>query len=125
MAQAQGSKARLVYEIESTFGRTPGGTASKKMFFRNESLAEKIELISSESLRGNRNPLKPVRGIRDVSGSISFEMAPQVGTILRAALGANTTTGSGPYTHTMKIGDLPSLTVEKGFTDLGQYLVFN
>ncbi|NPU85553.1 MAG: hypothetical protein HPY65_13835 [Syntrophaceae bacterium] len=125
MAQAKGSKGRLGYQEETAFGIMPASFALKNLYFVSESLSEKINAITSDVIRDSRNPVMPVRGNRDVSGTIKTQLAPSLGTLLRAALGANTTTGaSSPYTHTMKVGDLPSLFFEKGFTDLGAYLLF-
>ncbi|MEW6263382.1 MAG: phage tail tube protein [Thermodesulfobacteriota bacterium] len=126
MTQAMGVSGRLAYQVETTFKITPATPALKLAYFLSESLGEKINLVTSQVIRSNRNPTKPVRGNRDASGALKTELAPSLGTLLKAALGSNTTTGAGsPYTHTMKIGSLPSLTFEKGFTDLGQYLLFN
>lgn len=125
MAQARGSKGRMGYQVETSFATMPTTPDLKLLYFENESLQEKINTITSQIIRDNRNPVAPVRGNRDVSGTINTQLAPNIGTLLRAALGANTTTGStSPYTHTMKVGDLPSLIVEKGFTDLGKYLLY-
>lgn len=125
MSQARGSKAKMGYMVETTFATMPTTPALNLLYFENESLQEKINTITSQIIRDSRNPVAPVRGNRDVSGSIKTQLCPNIGTLLRAALGANTTTGAGsPYTHTMKVGDLPSLLFEKGFTDLGKYLLY-
>lgn len=126
MAQAQGWLGQLAFQVESTYGVTPTAPDMKKIYIKSESLREADSLETSQVLRGSRNAIKPVRGNRDVSGSISTELSPQMGTLLKACLGANTTTGGGsPYTHTMKVGALSSFTLEKGFTDIGAYLLFN
>jgi hypothetical protein len=125
MTQAMGSNSKVGYEIETAFGVVNASPALKTLYFTNESIGEKINQITSQVIRSNRNPTKPVRGNRDVSGAISTELAPGLGTLLRAALGANTTTGAGsPYTHTIKVGALPSLMFEKAFTDLSLYYLF-
>lgn len=124
MSQAQGVKGRVGYMIETTLGVVPT-PALKTLYFLNESVKESINLVTSMVLRDNRNPTKPVRGNRDVAGGFKTELAPGLGTLLRAALGSVSTSGAeSPYTHTIKIGDLPSLTVEKGFSDLGLWMVF-
>jgi len=125
MPQARGSKGKMGYQVETTFAAMPDTPALNLLYFENESIQEKINTITSQIIRDSRNPVAPVRGNRDVSGSIKTQLCPNIGTLLRAALGSNTTTGaSSPYTHTMKVGDLPSLLMEKGFTDLGKYLLY-
>lgn len=124
MPQARGSKGRMGYMVETAFATMPTTPALNLLYFENESLKESINTITSQIIRDSRNPVAPVRGNRDVSGSIKTQLCPNIGTLLKAAIGSNTTTGSGPYTHTIKVGDLPSLLFEKGFTDLGKYLLY-
>jgi len=71
--------------------------------------------------------VKPWRGNKAVGGGIPLNLqAYQLGTLLKGALGAVTTTGTGPYTHVIKVGQsLPSFVVEKGFTDIGKYFKYN
>jgi hypothetical protein len=65
-------------------------------------------------------------GNKDVSGSLKVELQAYIALLFKAAMGSLTTTGTGPYVHTMKIGSsLPSLLIEKGFTDIGQYFKYN
>ncbi len=125
MTQAMGTKARLAYQMETSFGVTPASPALKLCYFLSESLQEKIGLSTSQVIRDSRNPTKPVRGNRDAGGGLRTEMAPQLGTLLKATLGVDTPSGqSSPYTHTITVGDLPSLIFEKQFTDIGAYLLF-
>lgn len=126
MAQAKGSKAQLSFQKETIFGRTPTTQATRLLYFVSESLGERINLMTSSVIRGNRNPTKPVRGNRAMSGSVKTELAPSIGQLLYGALGGYTAPGGGtPFTHTIKIGNLPSFSFEKGFTDLGLYFMFN
>lgn len=123
--QAQGVSAAVGYQTETTFGVVPAAPALKNLFFLSESIGEKVALETSQIIRSNRNPTKAVRGNRDVSGSIKTELTPQMGTLLKGALGVSTPSGAqSPYTHTIKVGALPSFVFEKGFTDLAQYLLF-
>lgn len=126
MAHAMGSNSRLAYQRETTFGITPTSIDMRTLYFLNESLQEKTDLVTSQVIRGNRNPTKPVRGNRSVGGSIKTELAPSLGPLFRGVMGSLTTTGAGtPYTHTLKVGDLPSFTFEKGFPDIPAYSLFN
>jgi hypothetical protein len=127
MAQAKGTKAKIGYMAETAFATMPVSPALKLLYFVSESMQEKMNLITSQVLRDNRNPTLPVRGNRDVSGGFRTELAPQLGTLLYAALGAKTSTptASPSYnTHVLKVGDLPSLVIEKAFTDLPRYLLY-
>lgn len=126
MAQAQGSKGQIIYQEETTYKTDPVTPDCTLLHFKNESLKSSRNLISSDTIRGDRNASKPILGNKDVSGGISLELQAYIGTLLKAAMGSNTTTGTGPYVHTMKIGSsLPSLLIEKGFTDIGQYFKYN
>lgn len=125
MPQAMGSNSKIGYEVETSFGAVNATPALKTLYFLQESIGEKINQMASQVIRGNRNPTKPVRGQRDVSGSFSTELAPGLGTLLKAALGTSTPSGEvAPYTHTIKVAALPSLMFEKCFTDLGYYYLF-
>ena len=125
MAQAKGIKAQIGYMVETTFGVMPASPALKLLYFLSESVSEKMNLITSQVIRDNRNPTLPVRGNRDVSGGFRTELAPQLGTLLYFALGAKQSTSVSPYyEHVLKVGDLPSFMLEKGFTDLPRYLLY-
>lgn len=128
MPQAQGAQGRFTYVQESAWGVTPGSPAMKllKAAVYGESLGGDIEELISNSINSNR-AVEAVRGGKiDVKGAIPIEAAALgLGTIFKNILGSNTTTGAGPYVHTMKRGALPAgLTLEKGFTDLAQYFKF-
>ena len=127
MAQATGSNAKLIYDVETAFGTTPASPAAVLAYFKEEGFAQDIDLITSSVLSGNRNPSAPVSGNRSVKGSITTELAPfGQGVFLKHLMGSLTTSGTTNYTHTFKIGALPtSLCFEKGFTDLGKYFLYN
>lgn len=127
MTMASGAQARLIYAKETSFGVTPNPVGAIDLPYRSETLTGKRQLIKSTVIRSNRNPVKPRKGNLDVSGSIATDLDPFMGTILKHIFGSATTTGEGTNkTHTFKIGSLPTgLTIEKGFQDVGRYLVFN
>jgi len=120
MPQALGSRGRIIYQPETVFKQVPTpGASCQLLYFKSESLRLSRNLISSETLRGNRNPTKPAAGAVDVAGSIVVEMQAYITSLFKATLGACNTVGS---THTFTIGnELPSLFMEKGFTDLALY----
>lgn len=118
MAQAQGSKSRILMDSETTFA-TIANTAPTLVPFVSESLRMNRNLIDSKTLRANRNPQKPARGNKDVSGDITVELDPYMGKLFYHALGTFTVSGTSPYSHTFTISDLPTgFTIEKQFTDL-------
>ena len=127
MPQITGSNCKLIYDIETTFGTTPGVPAAILAYFKDEGFAQDIEQISSNIIRGNRNPTSPFTGNRSVKGSLSTELAPfGQAVLLKHLMGSVTTTGTTNYTHVFKIGALPvGLCFEKQVTDLGKYFLYN
>ncbi|MDY0212553.1 MAG: phage tail tube protein [Desulfuromonadaceae bacterium] len=128
MGQVTGSNCRLVYDAETVFGTTPTTPAAIVAYFKDEGFAQDIEQITSNIIRGNRNPTTPFTGNRSVKGSMSSELAPYgQALLLKHLLGSVETAGdTAPYTHVFKIAKLPtSLCFEKQFTDLGKYFLYN
>lgn len=126
--QARGSKAKIIYDIETTFKTTRSPADAHVLPFASESLRMSRNLIDSKTIRGNRNPQQPVRGNREVSGDLNVELDPYMGKMFYNALGTFTTKGSSPYSHTFVITELPvGMTFEKQFTDLdtAEYFVYN
>ncbi len=129
MSQATGANAQVIIQDELTFGVTNPTPDAQKLYILSESLSQKRTLNKSNVIRGNRNPVKPTRGNKDVSGSIPTELSPYMGTPLKHLFGSVVTTGAGPNkTHTGKIAALPvGLSIEKGFMDLAtpQFFLYN
>lgn len=125
MAQAMGQNARIGFQLESQFKQDPTTPDVKILPFARESVQLTRDLISSNTLRATRNSARPVLGNKIIKGSIHLELQANIGTWFKAALGSVNTTGTGPYTHTFKIGELPSLLIEKAFTDTGEYYKYN
>ncbi len=127
MAQARGSATQMIYDQEATFGVTPASPDAKTLYFISEGLSAKRGINKSNVIRGNRNAVKPTRGNKDAGGNINTELSPYMGTILKHLLGSVATTGAGANkTHTIKVGSLPvGLCLEKGFTDISQFLLYN
>lgn len=129
MSQQSGANSVLIFDTETTFRTTPNSPAAHLLPFTSESLRLSRNLVSSNTIRSNRNPQAPVRGNVDVSGDINFELSPQYGKLFKHILGGYAVTGSeAPYTHTYKIGTLPvGMCIEKQFTDLAtdKYFLYN
>jgi len=69
--------------------------------FSSESLKVSIEPIAEAQIRGVLDQSPRYKGLITVGGSFSGPVYPSlIGHLLRAALGAPTTNGTGPYTHT-------------------------
>ncbi|WP_321367583.1 phage tail tube protein [uncultured Desulfuromusa sp.] len=125
MAQAKGAKGQILIQEETAFKTDPTPDA-QKITFISCGLKQNRGQEASPSISGDRNPTKPLRLNTDVSGPLAVELQAYIGLLFKATMGSVTTTGTGPYTHTFKVGDeLPSLLVEKGFTDVGQYFKYN
>lgn len=120
MAQQQGSHARIILDTETTYGVQPVSPNAFVLPFVSESLRQSRNLVSSKTIRADRNPYSPVKGNAEVAGDVSFELSPQYGRVLQHTFGKVTTTGgSAPYTHKFTIDNLPEgIVFEKQFTDL-------
>jgi len=122
MAQAHGFDNTVVIATESQFAQAP--TSGFKWIGVVESF-EPEENNNTDARRsvGVRGPFMLRAGAKEVDGSISFAL--QNARMIAYALGKVTTTGSGPYTHTITpVGSgesLPSFTIQNhnqllGFT---------
>lgn len=76
----------------------------------------------SAVLRGDRNPTKGSLGNKIVAGNIVVEPGHRdICFLMKHLLGSVSTSGAGPYTHVIKVGDLPiGLTFDKYFSDIAQ-----
>lgn len=129
MANAKGFMGQIRMDTkETTFGVTPSSPVAKTMPVTTAKLVGKQTLDPDNTLRGDRNPAMPSRGIIDPGGQIVVPV-DQVGFgwWLRLLCGAPTTTGASPtYTHVFKPGSsAPSATIEQAYTDIGVYELFN
>ncbi len=127
MPQATGANSRLIIQQETTFKESPSTPNAILLPFVSEDLRYSRNLLESATIKGTRDAAMPALGNVDVKGSIKMELHPYMAEIFKFLLGSVETTGSAPpYTHTFKVGSiLPSFLVEKGFTDIGQYFLYN
>ncbi len=127
MTQATGALSRLVMGYESTF-KTDATEGFILPFVSNNVKSDRAKNASSV-IRGNLNPAEPFDGNVSVSGTIVVPVdSISFWYWLKAAFGSPVTSGSGPYSHTFKLGNArPTLTIEKQFTDLDspQYFKYN
>lgn len=129
--QARGMKSKVLIGFEDSYGTKQ--TAAGKVYqlpFNSFSLKASQSFITSNTITGTRNPVEPANGQKDVSGSGTFPLeARSIGYLLKGLFGAPTTTAvtdkTGMYQHVFKLTDSqPSMTVEKGFSDIGKYELF-
>lgn len=128
MARAVGAKARLVVDDETTYGADPGAPDGRRVSILTIGVGAEQEVISDETLRGDRNPVMPIQGNVNVTGALTANLDETSAAILiKHALGQVVTTEiEDPFTHTITIGDLPiSLVLNKEFTDIDEYHKFN
>ena len=128
MAQAMGAQGRIVLDFESSFGQNPAAKAGKAVPFNTFDVKSKQNFKDTATITGNRNPVVPAPGNLSVEGSLAVPIdEAAIGYWLKGLFGAPTTSGSAdPYQHIFKVGaSQPSLVLEKGFTDIGQYALMN
>jgi len=125
--QAKGSNGRIIYQEETTFKTDPTTVSATGVTFVSESIKNTIGLLEDDSLRDNRNSVKPIQDKVTVAGDLTVNLqANNIGSLLKFALGSVTTTGTAPYVHTISVGQtLPSFVLEKGFTDISEYFKYN
>ena len=127
MARAYGWNARLLTAFESTYGTAPASGAYHLTPFVSSDLDSAQGLIASNVLGLGRDPTQPYQDVINVDGNIVVPVdLRNIGRWLKAAFGAPTTTGSGPYTHVFKSGaaTLPSLAVELGLPEIPDFPLF-
>lgn len=133
MTQATGSAARLTMQVESEWGvlpTTPNAIEINAATYGDSLVASSSELVSN-SINPNRGILDARNGQLTVSGGVPFELPIQNSELIFYAL-------MGKYVQTdVTVGGvakkkkvfkrnktLPSVTIEKGFTDNNQYFQY-
>lgn len=92
MPQAQGTRAYLAIQREPAYKTDPASYATKKVPFVTETLNRTIALESSDTLRGVRTAVAPIRGNTEVGGGINFNLGAYPGELFTALLGSVKTT---------------------------------
>lgn len=75
MSLAIGSKSRLYWTVENTYGVSPASNVWKGLLFSTESLVENINKIQSEDIRADRTQAAIRAGNIGVGGSVSNDFA--------------------------------------------------
>ncbi|MFH0351030.1 MAG: phage tail tube protein [Chromatiales bacterium] len=131
MPQARGTQTAFALYPESVYGTDPGTPSGQKLHLVSFGLQSNQALLDSNTLTAKRDRVRPIAGNLAVAGPMVLELSAQSqGTLLWNAMGANTTEGAGPYTHTLTLGDLPvSMLLEKdhgaNITGVGRFERFN
>lgn len=117
---ARGSRHRVAYVAEVTPGTTPASPSMKTMRSTSCSLAVQKEVYQSAEVRADRQLVDLRHGTFRVEGDLGFELSyGSQDDFLAAALMGTWTT------NVLKAGTLQQFfTVERGFTDMAQYLAF-
>ena len=127
MARAQGARAQLALAFETTYGTPPLGGFTK-MPFASTSLGAEQPLLNSELLGYGRDPLAPIKDAVTADGDVVVPLdAEAFGFWLKAAFGAPSTAGTGPWTHEFQSGawTLPSLSIETGMPEVPRYAMYS
>lgn len=127
MSRAQGARAQMALAFESTYGTAPG-SGYTTLPFAEFRLSDEQPLIDSELLGYGRDPLAPIKDVISCRGNIVVPVDAQgFGYWLKGLLGAPTTTGTTPKTHTFASGgtSLPSASIERGNPEVPAFDMFS
>lgn len=122
MAVGSGLSSQIGYAKETTYG-TPA-TASRFLPLISEDLGAENERMESEGIVAGAIAMESDQwapGTTMVSGGIQHELYQQgVGLLFEQIFGSVTSSATGGIaTHTFTLGDLPSMTVQKGVPTVG------
>ena len=124
MEHATGSRRRIIYGEELSFGVTPA--AGYIMRNTGDSLNLTKNTIQSAELTGDRSIRFLRHGNETVGGDISFELAyGAFDDFLAAALGASTWTADTGFDYVKQGTTIRHFSFEKGFQDIVQYIVYH
>lgn len=118
---AAGFDSQVGYAIESPSGTFTAPTTALEHV--KSTLKLEIDRIASKGIKaGRRHQGRWFPGGQRVKGAVTHELSPiNTGKLLRTAMGAVSTSGSGPYTHVYTPGALTqtnTLTVQVGTPDI-------
>ncbi|MFQ5956178.1 MAG: phage tail tube protein [Candidatus Brocadiales bacterium] len=128
MAQARGNSTKISYVEEGSFGVTPPSPEMRLMPFTSEELSVKGDAFIQVKDGSERVSTSAGSGYMDAGGRMALDIElDSIGTLLKHGLGDSVTTGSStPFTHVIRGGSglPPGLSIEKGFSDVGQFMLF-
>lgn len=92
MAQAQGSKSRIVIDTETTFKSDPAVPAGQVMPFVSETFRQARNQIDSKVITSSRNKKKPLKGNYTTEGDIQLELnTKSIGFLMKHFMGSLST----------------------------------
>jgi len=120
MAFAQGSRTRLAFIPEATFGTTPATPTLVALPIKTHSLALTKDRLQGEDILGDRMPRIDRHGNRQAGGSIEVDLrAGTYDAFLESAMFA------AFATDILKVGTTPRfLTLEDAALDIAQFEIF-
>jgi hypothetical protein len=116
----------MALAFETTYGTPPVGGYTR-IPFASTSLGAEQPLLNSELLGYGRDPLAPIKDAVTADGDVVVPIdAAAFGFWLKAAFGAPSTTGTGPWTHEFQSGSwsLPSMSIETGMPEVPRYAMY-
>lgn len=123
MAFSQGSRTRLSYVVESSFGATPSSPAMLEIPFSSHSINLSKARVQGNDIQSDRFPRVDRHGTRQVGGDLSLDLRPDDFDDFIESAFLNTFGTSGATT--LKPGTTPQyLTIEDAAQDISQYRQF-
>lgn len=117
---ASSNLTRLRVIPEVTFGTTPGSGSSKDLRFTGESLNFGITTETSQEIRSDRQIADLIQTGAETTGDIQFELSyGSYDEFIAAALG-----GAWASNVLTNGSNVPFFSIEKGFTDINQFLLY-
>ena len=120
MGRARGANAKIVGAFETTYG-TPPASGFMPLPFVRSTLGPEQGLVEDDLLGNGREKYDPTLDVVVNDGQVVVPVdLRNFGHWLKLLLGAPTTSGTDPYTHTFESGAtaLPSMSVEGSLTFL-------
>lgn len=104
-----GTDVTFMMVDEVTYDTTPGTPAGIKLYPVSCGVKASRNLLDPATITTARVRTRPGAGNINVAGALKYELSAQdIGHLLKHAIGAPTTSGAGPYTHTFKPAALPT-----------------
>lgn len=124
---ASNPNCQVLLDFETTFKTDPVTPAAIQLPINSNDL--KVDQVPQPTnlIGAGRHSSAPWFGNKAMSGTLTGPVdLIAIGYILKMAMGAPATTGSGPYVHTYKIpSSLPTFLLDKGWTDVAKYYKAN
>ena len=106
MARAQGARAQMALAFETVYGTAPAGGYTR-VPFASTSLGVRAAADRLGAPRLRPRPEAPIKDAVTADGDVVVPIdAEAFGFWLKAAFGEPTTTGTGPWTHEFRSGEL-------------------